>query len=90
MLLGVLKTVPHRGGTCKQMATKVRMAKNYGIQNLRLLRQRQGLSLSQLADLSGLRRDTISHLETGREEVQPYHLRILARVLGVATFDLVS
>jgi transcriptional regulator with XRE-family HTH domain len=48
------------------------------------------LSLGQLADLSGLRRDTISHLENGREEAQPYHVRMLARALGVATFDLVS
>jgi transcriptional regulator with XRE-family HTH domain len=74
----------------KQMATKMRMTKSHGIQNLRVLRQRKGLSLGQLADLSGIRRDTISHLETGREEPQPYHLRILARVLGVATLDLVS
>ena len=74
----------------KQMATKMRVTKSHGIQNLRVLRQRKGLSLGQLADLSGIRRDTISHLETGREEPQPYHFRILARVLGVATLDLVS
>ena len=74
----------------KQMATKMRVTKSHGIQNLRVLRQRKGLSLGQLANLSGIRRDTISHLETGREEAQPYHLRILARVLGVATLDLVS
>jgi transcriptional regulator with XRE-family HTH domain len=74
----------------KQMAMKMRISKPHGIQNLRVLRQRKGLSLGQLADLSGLRRDTISHLETGREDPQPYHLRILARVLGVATLDLVS
>ena len=72
------------------MVAKVRVTKSHRIQNLRVLRQRQGLSLGQLADLSGLRRDTISHLETGREEPQPYHLRILARALGVATLDLVS
>lgn len=73
----------------KQMATNMRITKSHGIQNLRILRQRQGLSLGQLADLSGIRRDTIAHLETGREDPQPYHLRILARVLGVATLDLV-
>jgi transcriptional regulator with XRE-family HTH domain len=74
----------------KQMATKMRITKSHGIQNLRVLRKRKGLSLGQLADLSGLRRGTISHLETGREEPQPYQLRILARVLEVATFDLIS
>jgi transcriptional regulator with XRE-family HTH domain len=74
----------------KPTASKMRIPKSHRMQNLRLLRQRQGLSLGQLADLSGLRRDTISHLETGREEPQPYHVRILARVLGVATLDLIS
>ena len=73
----------------KQTASKLRVTKSHGIQNLRVLRQRNGLSLGQLANLSGLRRDTITHLETGREEPQPYHLRILARALGVATLDLI-
>lgn len=73
----------------KPIATNMRSAKSHRMQNLRLLRQRKGLSLGQLADLSGLRRDTISHLETGREEPQPYHVRILARALGVATLDLI-
>jgi len=72
----------------KSIATNMRNTKSHRLQNLRLLRQRKGLSLGQLADLSGLRRDTIAHLETGREEPQPYHIRILARVLGVATLDL--
>lgn len=72
----------------KPIANDMRNTKSHRLQNLRLLRQRQGLSLGQLADLSGLRRDTISHLETGREEPQPYHIRILARALGVATLDL--
>lgn len=72
------------------MATKEKVAKPHGLPNLRVLRQRRGLSLGQLADLSGLRRDTITHLEHGREDAQPYHVRALARVLGVATLDLVS
>jgi transcriptional regulator with XRE-family HTH domain len=72
------------------MASKEKMVKPHGLPNLRILRQRQGLSLGQLADMTGLRRDTISHLEHGSEDPQPYHLRLLARVLGVATFDLVS
>ena len=74
----------------KPITTKTRMSKSHRMPNLRLLRQRKGLSLGQLANLSGLRRDTISHLETGREEPQPYHVRILARALGVATLDLIS
>jgi len=57
---------------------------------LRVLRQRKGLSLGQLADMTGIRRDTIAHLETGREDPQPYQLRLLARVLDVPQFDLVS
>ena len=66
------------------------VTKPHGIPKLRLLRQRKGLSLGQLAALTGMRRDTISHLENGREEAQPYHLRLLARVLEVPTLDLVS
>jgi transcriptional regulator with XRE-family HTH domain len=73
-----------------KVVTKVRVTRSHGIPKLRILRQKKGLSLGQLADLSGLRRDTINHLETGREEAQPYHVRILARVLGVPTLELVS
>lgn len=72
----------------KQMIAKPKVMKCHGIPNLRVVRQRHGLSLGQLADLSGLRRDTISHLENGREEAQPYHVRMLARAIGVPTFDL--
>ncbi|HEU5226540.1 MAG TPA: helix-turn-helix transcriptional regulator [Ktedonobacteraceae bacterium] len=74
----------------KQATSKEKAVRPHGIPNLRILRQRQGLSLGQLADMTGLRKDTISHLENGRETPQPYHLRLLARVLGVATLDLVS
>ncbi|TMF40936.1 MAG: helix-turn-helix transcriptional regulator [Chloroflexi bacterium] len=41
--------------------------KPHGLPHLRVLRQRKGLSLGQLADMTGIRRDTIAHLETGRE-----------------------
>ena len=44
----------------------------------------------QLADMTGLRRDTIAHLENGREDPQPYHLRLLARALDVPELELVS
>lgn len=70
--------------------TKGKPAKPHGLPHLRNLRQRKGLSLGQLADLTGLRRDTITHLESGRLDPQPYHVRLLARVLEVPQFDLVS
>ena len=62
----------------------------HGVPNLRVLRQRKGLSIGQLADMTGLRRETISHFENGREDPQPYQLRLLARVLDVPQLDLVS
>jgi transcriptional regulator with XRE-family HTH domain len=76
----------------KQLTSRAseRRVKPQGLRNLRLLRQRKGLSLGQLADMTGLRRDTITHLENGREDPQPYHVRLLARVLEVTTFELVS
>ncbi len=40
--------------------------------------------------MTGIRRDTIAHLENGREDPQPYHVRLLARVLNVQQFELVS
>ncbi len=64
--------------------------KPHGLPHLRTLRQRKGLSLGQLADLTGIRRDTITHLEAGREDPQPYQLRLLARVLDVPQLELVS
>ena len=74
----------------KQHTVKERPMKPHGLPNLRLLRQRKGLSIGQLADMTGLRRDTIAHLENGREDPQPYHIRLLARVLNVPQLELVS
>lgn len=74
----------------KQSATQDKVTRPHGLPNLRHLRQRRGLSLGQLADMTGLRRDTITHLENGSLEPEPYHVRLLARILEVATFDLVS
>lgn len=71
-------------------ASKDRTTKPHGLPHLRMLRHRKGLSISQLADLTGLRRDTIAHLENGREDAQPYQVRLLARVLDVRHLDLVS
>jgi transcriptional regulator with XRE-family HTH domain len=67
---------------------KGKTSKRHGLPHLRNLRQRKGLSLGQLADLTGLRRDTITHLEDGRLEPQGYHIRLLARVLEVPLFEL--
>lgn len=74
----------------KQHTVKERPMKPHGLPNLRLLRQRKGLSIGQLAEMTGLRRDTIAHLENGREDPQPYHIRLLARVLDVPQLELVS
>jgi transcriptional regulator with XRE-family HTH domain len=74
----------------KHTTTKGKYSKPHGLPHLRNLRQQKGLSLGQLADLTGIRRDTISHLEDGRVDPQPYHVRALARVLEVPQFDLVS
>lgn len=76
----------------KQEPSKVRTKKphSHGLPHLRHLRQSKGLSLGQLADMTGLRRDTIAHLENGREDPQPYHIRLLARILDVSQMELVS
>lgn len=58
------------------------------LRGLRQARQRSGLSLGQLAALTGLRRDTIAHLEHGKEEPQPYAIHRLAAALGISAHDL--
>lgn len=60
------------------------------LRGLRQARQRSGLSISQLADITDLRRDTITHLEHGKEEPQPYVLRRLATALNATTAELVG
>ncbi len=70
-------------------ASKKRIIR-HGLRNLRLLRQRKGLSLGQLAEMTGLRKDMLTHFESGREDPQPYQLRLLARALGVQQLELVS
>jgi transcriptional regulator with XRE-family HTH domain len=60
------------------------------LRGLRQARQRSGLSISQLAELTGLRRDTITHLEHGKEEPQPYVLRRLASALSTSTAELLG
>ncbi|MDQ6662431.1 MAG: helix-turn-helix transcriptional regulator [Chloroflexota bacterium] len=74
----------------KEQVLKMNSRKPHGLPHLRTLRQRKGISLGQLADMTGLRRDTILHLEDGSEDPQPYHIRLLARVLEVPQLELVS
>jgi predicted transcriptional regulator len=74
----------------KQHAVKEKTVKPHGLPHLRNLRQRRGLSIGQLASMTGIRRDTIAHLESGRQDPQPYQLRLLARILEVPQYALVS
>ena len=53
------------------------------IPHLRGLRQRAVLSQEQLAEKSGVARDTISKLETGRRQAYPTTIRKLAQGLEV-------
>lgn len=58
------------------------------LRGLRQARQRQGLSISQLAEMTGLRRESITRFEHGQEEPQPYALRRLSLALGASTAEL--
>ncbi len=60
------------------------------LRGLRQARQRCGLSIGQLADATGLRRETIAHLEHGREDPQPYALRRLQAALDATAEELFS
>jgi transcriptional regulator with XRE-family HTH domain len=74
----------------KSRTSKERIVRPHGLPHLRTLRQRKGLSLGQLADMTGIRRDTIAHLENGREDPLPYQVRLLARALEIPQLELVS
>jgi transcriptional regulator with XRE-family HTH domain len=58
------------------------------LRGLRQARQRSGLSIGQLAELTGLRRETISHLEQGKEDPQPYALNRLVATLNASVGEL--
>jgi transcriptional regulator with XRE-family HTH domain len=60
------------------------------LRGLRQARQRQGVSISQLAELSDLRRERITRYEHGNEDVEPAIVRRLALVLGVSQQELVQ
>ncbi|HET8908278.1 MAG TPA: helix-turn-helix transcriptional regulator [Ktedonobacterales bacterium] len=58
------------------------------LRGLRQVRQRSGLSIGQLAELTGLRRETIAHFEQGKEDPQPYAVHRLAAILETSVADL--
>jgi transcriptional regulator with XRE-family HTH domain len=72
----------------RKCSIKGKSPKPHGLRHLRNLRQQKGLSLGQLSDLTGIRRNIITHLEDGRVDPQPHHVRLLARVLEVPQLDL--
>ena len=57
---------------------------------LRRLRQQAVMSQQQLANESGVARDTISKLETGQRRAYPTTIRKLAASLGVEPRELVE
>jgi transcriptional regulator with XRE-family HTH domain len=58
------------------------------LRGLRQARQRRGISIGQLAEVTGLRRETIAHLEHGREDPQPYALLRLEAALQATADEL--
>jgi transcriptional regulator with XRE-family HTH domain len=58
------------------------------LRGLRQVRQRRGMSIGQLAEAVGLRRETIAQLEHGREDPQPYMVRRLEAALGATAEEL--
>jgi len=60
------------------------------LRGLRHIRQRRGMSISQLAEVSDIRRASITRLEQGRDDAEPSLVRRLAIVLGVSQFELAT
>ena len=58
--------------------------------NLRLLRQKKGLSQEELADEAGLHRTYLSHLETGKRNPGLEIIDRLSRALGVTAGKLLD
>ncbi|MHA6513871.1 helix-turn-helix domain-containing protein [Tessaracoccus sp. Z1128] len=57
---------------------------------LRHLRKERGLTLSQVAEQSGLAPSQLSLMENGKREAKPSHLQTLARVYGATLEDLTA
>ena len=60
------------------------------LRGLRQARQRQGLSISQLAERADLRRERLTQLEQGQDDVDPSLMRRLASALGVSLGELIA
>lgn len=60
------------------------------LRGLRHVRQRLGISISQLADLADLRRENVARLEQGQSDAEPALIRRLAMVLGVTQGEIIS
>jgi transcriptional regulator with XRE-family HTH domain len=58
--------------------------------NLKALRERKALSLSDLSSLSGVGRVTICRIENGRQKARPGTIRALASALGIEVEQLTS
>lgn len=52
------------------------------------IREARGMSQEKLSDLAGISRETISHIENGRQWARLSMLHKLAKALNVATKDL--
>ncbi len=59
-------------------------------ERLRQLRRERALSLRDLSQTTGVAFDTISRLETGKQDAQPKTLRKLAEALGVEPKELMK
>lgn len=60
------------------------------VPHLRRLRQQAVLSQQQLAESSGVARDTVSKLETGQRQAYPKTIQSLANSLGVEPRQLTA
>jgi transcriptional regulator with XRE-family HTH domain len=60
------------------------------VTKLKEIREARALSLRELADLSGVRHNTIWRIEAGqRKRTHPRTIRTLAQALGVEPTDLI-
>jgi transcriptional regulator with XRE-family HTH domain len=57
---------------------------------LRRIRRERALSQRELSRMTGVAFDTISRLETGKQQAQPRTIRKLAEALGVEPIELMK
>jgi transcriptional regulator with XRE-family HTH domain len=56
--------------------------------HLAVLREKRGMSQEKLSELAGTSRETISHIENGRQWARLSMLHRIAKALGVSTKEL--